>query len=160
MEIGLDSIGIHAADMPENVVVMQIGVSRFGDGGLCRIGYVVPRAARKMVRALAVASEYLASPEATQDMLWELRGQPTVPSAVRSAVVISRDTSAARLVLNLALLVVTVPMVAVRFAVVAARALRTFMRRTRAWLVREFSDQPDLLVITGVATAIAVYLLR
>jgi hypothetical protein len=160
MEIGIDSIGVHAADLPENVVVMQIGVSRFGKTGLCRIGHVIPRAARKMVRALTVASEYLMSSEATNELIWELRGQPNVPAPRVVSATAAGFAPTARLIVNLALFVVAIPVIVVRLVARMVAGSRTAVRESRAYVCREFIQQSGLLVLTTVATAIAVYLIR
>lgn len=153
MEIGVGAVGIFDSDKPENVVVMQIGVSRFcrKTGALVRIGHVVPRAARKMVKMQAVAGEYLASASETCNALWELRGQPEPPCAPQV-----RLASTARLVVRLAILVV------ISRTVTATSWMSRLARFTRAvstYLTEEVVRQPGMLIFTVSVIALAVWMI-
>lgn len=99
MIIGADNgIGIHAADLPENVVVMQVGVgisARIGTGA--RVGYIMPRGPRGLVKVHVVLADYVLPP--VVDVI-ELEVRPTPAPAMAVAVL-------ARMVVAVAILVVT-----------------------------------------------------
>lgn len=64
MIIGADhGIGISAADLPENTLVMQVGVgisARIGHGA--RVGHIMPRGPRGLVKVLVVLADYVLAP--------------------------------------------------------------------------------------------------
>lgn len=64
MIIGADlGIGISATDLPENVLVMQVGVgisARIGHGA--RVGHIMPRGPRGLVKVLALLADYALAP--------------------------------------------------------------------------------------------------
>ncbi len=159
MEIGIDSIGLHSADLPGNVVVMQIGVSRFNKTGeLSRIGYVIPRAVRGMIRMLSCASDYLASAAGTCEIIWEMRGQPLAPKP--GPLPTTKLAPTARMVLQVALVILTVPMRVIRLMTRVARVGRAVFRTTARYINREFISQPWLLLLAAIVIGADIGLLR
>lgn len=117
MIIGADlGIGITAADLSENVVVMQVGVgisARIGHGA--RVGHIMPRGPRGLVKVLTVLADY-ALPVVAEIIETEVRPTP----AVRVAVL-------ARAVVAVAILVVvqtTIVPVTQALYILAGRAIR------------------------------------
>lgn len=157
MQIGIDAVGVFEGDRPENVVIMQIGVSRFHGrtGALARVGYVVPRGVRGMRKMLALASGYLASASDICAATWEVRGQPRAPLSV----VASKVAVLARLVIQLAIVVVSVPVQALTWGARFAKVSWTMLCGLRANWRREVSEQPGTVLFALSATAVAAWVL-
>lgn len=136
MQIGIDSVGVFEGDLPENVVVMQIGVSSFcrKTGALCRIGWVVPRSAKnRMCKKLAIALDYVAT--TLEEVVY-----PAPERAVRKLAPV------ARAVAMIAVFVVTrVARLVESGARVLARGAGRFARGFAIWVDEEFLAQPGLL---------------
>lgn len=90
MIIGADlGIGITAADLSENVVVMQVGVgisARIGHGA--RVGHIMPRGPRGLVKVLTVLADY-ALPVVAEIIETEVRPYPANRVAVLARAVVS-----------------------------------------------------------------------